>query len=184
MTTPLRRVEEWRYSSTILNLDTRWRWVVSFTTRAPTPEERAPGNHWIVPPGIELRLPSPSLCRPLIYSASTVTKNNMWWSSSTTSLPALGPASCIEDTEVPVSVHILFHHVFTGPGSRLVCRWYRGPCLRSLSGWSVKLTTDIHSALRLRMPTFNDAVNSVDYTTSNCKTVVNNELERPCKFVW
>jgi hypothetical protein len=33
---------EWRYSSTILDLGSRWRWVVSFTLRT-----RAPGNHWI-----------------------------------------------------------------------------------------------------------------------------------------
>jgi hypothetical protein len=34
---------EWRYSSTILVLGTRWRWVVSFTT----PWEKALGTHWI-----------------------------------------------------------------------------------------------------------------------------------------
>jgi hypothetical protein len=27
-----RYLDEWRYSSTVLNLGTRWRWVVSFTT--------------------------------------------------------------------------------------------------------------------------------------------------------
>jgi hypothetical protein len=30
---PWRHVREWRYSSTILDLCTRWRWVVSFTLR-------------------------------------------------------------------------------------------------------------------------------------------------------
>jgi hypothetical protein len=31
--TPWRRMGDWRYSSTILDLCTRWRWVVSFTPR-------------------------------------------------------------------------------------------------------------------------------------------------------
>jgi hypothetical protein len=45
---PWRIVWEWRYSSTILDLSTRWRWVVSFTTPAALPRgERAPGIHWI-----------------------------------------------------------------------------------------------------------------------------------------
>jgi hypothetical protein len=39
---PWRHMGEWRYSSTILHLDNRWRWVVSFTllllyTRVPSP---------------------------------------------------------------------------------------------------------------------------------------------------
>jgi hypothetical protein len=38
---------EWRYSSTFLNLGTRWRWVVSFTPQLLYPGERAPGTHWI-----------------------------------------------------------------------------------------------------------------------------------------
>jgi hypothetical protein len=39
---------EWRYGSTILDLGTRWRWVVSFTPRPLyLPGERAPGTHWI-----------------------------------------------------------------------------------------------------------------------------------------
>jgi hypothetical protein len=33
---------EWRYSSSIVDLGTRWRWVVSFTLR-----EIGPGTHWI-----------------------------------------------------------------------------------------------------------------------------------------
>jgi hypothetical protein len=33
-TMPWRRVKKWRYSSTILDLGTRWRWVVSFTSRS------------------------------------------------------------------------------------------------------------------------------------------------------
>jgi hypothetical protein len=31
----------------ILDLDTRWRWVVSLTPRPLYPRERAPGTHWI-----------------------------------------------------------------------------------------------------------------------------------------
>lgn len=37
-TTPWRRLGEWSYSSTILNLDIRWKWVVSFTLRPPYPQ--------------------------------------------------------------------------------------------------------------------------------------------------
>jgi hypothetical protein len=32
-TMPLRHIGEWRYSSTILDLNTGWRWVVSFTLK-------------------------------------------------------------------------------------------------------------------------------------------------------
>jgi hypothetical protein len=35
-------MEEWRYSSTILDLGTRWRWVVSFTPRAASPRRKSP----------------------------------------------------------------------------------------------------------------------------------------------
>jgi hypothetical protein len=35
---PWRRMGEWRYSFTILDLDTRWRWVVSFTPRPLYPQ--------------------------------------------------------------------------------------------------------------------------------------------------
>jgi hypothetical protein len=31
----------------ILDLGTRWRWVVSFTPRPLYPRERAPSTHWI-----------------------------------------------------------------------------------------------------------------------------------------
>jgi hypothetical protein len=44
-----RKVEahgEWRYSSTILDLGTRWRWVVSFPPLPLYPAERAPNTHW------------------------------------------------------------------------------------------------------------------------------------------
>jgi hypothetical protein len=40
-------MEEWRYSSTILDLGTIWGWVVSFTSLQLYPGERAPGTHWI-----------------------------------------------------------------------------------------------------------------------------------------
>jgi hypothetical protein len=35
---PWRRVGKWRYSSIILDLDTRWRWVPSFTPRPLLPQ--------------------------------------------------------------------------------------------------------------------------------------------------
>jgi hypothetical protein len=42
------RMREWRFSSTILYLNTRMIWVVNFTPRPLyIPEERAPGTHWI-----------------------------------------------------------------------------------------------------------------------------------------
>jgi hypothetical protein len=40
-------MREWRYSSTILDLGTRQRRVVSFTPRPLHPGKRAPGTHWI-----------------------------------------------------------------------------------------------------------------------------------------
>jgi hypothetical protein len=47
-TIPWRHMGEWRYSSTFLDLGTRWRWVVSFTHLPLYPRgERAPGTHWI-----------------------------------------------------------------------------------------------------------------------------------------
>jgi hypothetical protein len=46
-TTPWRRLGQWRYSSIILVLGTRWRWVASFTLLPLYPRERAPGTHWI-----------------------------------------------------------------------------------------------------------------------------------------
>jgi hypothetical protein len=36
------RMAEWRYSSIILNLSTRWRWVVSFTPQLLCPEKEFP----------------------------------------------------------------------------------------------------------------------------------------------
>jgi hypothetical protein len=38
-----RRKREWRYSSTILDLGTRWKWVVSFTPRPLYPLGKDPG---------------------------------------------------------------------------------------------------------------------------------------------
>jgi hypothetical protein len=40
----MKTYEEWRYSSTILDLGTRWRWV---RLDRLTPEKRALGTHWI-----------------------------------------------------------------------------------------------------------------------------------------
>jgi hypothetical protein len=44
---------EWRYSSIIINLGTRWRWMVSFTPPAVLPQEKAPGTRriwgWVGP---------------------------------------------------------------------------------------------------------------------------------------
>jgi hypothetical protein len=37
-----RHMREWRYSSTILDLGTRWRWVVNFTTRPLYPRWNSP----------------------------------------------------------------------------------------------------------------------------------------------
>jgi hypothetical protein len=44
---PWRQVGKWRYSSTILDLGGRWRWVVSFTPRVALPPWKVPGTHWI-----------------------------------------------------------------------------------------------------------------------------------------
>jgi hypothetical protein len=38
---------EWRYSSTILDFGTRWRWMISFTPRPLITGERAAGTNWI-----------------------------------------------------------------------------------------------------------------------------------------
>jgi hypothetical protein len=38
---------EWRYSFTILNLSSRWRLVVSFTSRPLYPGETATGTRWM-----------------------------------------------------------------------------------------------------------------------------------------
>jgi hypothetical protein len=42
-----RHMGEWRYSSTILDLGTRWTWVVSFTTWLLYPRGKSPSTHWI-----------------------------------------------------------------------------------------------------------------------------------------
>jgi hypothetical protein len=42
-------------ASHILDLDTRWRWVVNFTTGRFTPRERSPGTHWIRDSGPQSR---------------------------------------------------------------------------------------------------------------------------------
>jgi hypothetical protein len=44
---PWRRVGEWRYGSIILELGTRWRWVVSFAGLPLYPSGRDPSVHWI-----------------------------------------------------------------------------------------------------------------------------------------
>jgi hypothetical protein len=41
-TTPWRRMGEWRYSSTIIDLSIRWRWVFSFTPRPLYPRGKRP----------------------------------------------------------------------------------------------------------------------------------------------
>jgi hypothetical protein len=40
-------MKEYRYSSTILDLNNRWRYVISFRPRPLLPPEIAPGSHWI-----------------------------------------------------------------------------------------------------------------------------------------
>jgi hypothetical protein len=46
-TMPWRRMEEWRYSFTILDLGTRWGWVARFTPQLLHPMEITPITHWI-----------------------------------------------------------------------------------------------------------------------------------------
>jgi hypothetical protein len=41
-TTPWRPIGEWRHSSNILNLDAKWRWLVSFTPRQLYPRGNSP----------------------------------------------------------------------------------------------------------------------------------------------
>jgi hypothetical protein len=43
----LRHIAEWRYSSTILNLGTRWKWMFIFTPCHFTPGDTLQGTHWI-----------------------------------------------------------------------------------------------------------------------------------------
>jgi hypothetical protein len=40
-------MEEWRCSSTILDLDTRWKQYVSFMFRPRYPGEKFLGTHWV-----------------------------------------------------------------------------------------------------------------------------------------
>jgi hypothetical protein len=87
---------EWMHRSIFLDLDTSWRWVVSFPPRLLYPRGKSPHNHWIggcvdprvgldnmekwkflTPPGLELRLQgrpasSQSLYR-LHYPGSLIT---------------------------------------------------------------------------------------------------------------
>jgi len=45
---PYRHVESGGIAPRILNLGTRWRWVVSFTPHSPYPPgERVPGTHFL-----------------------------------------------------------------------------------------------------------------------------------------
>jgi hypothetical protein len=44
---PRRHMREWRYSSTILDLGTSWRWAISFTPQPLYLRERVHGTHWI-----------------------------------------------------------------------------------------------------------------------------------------
>jgi hypothetical protein len=46
-TMPWRHVGVWRYRSTILDLGTRWRWVVIFTHRPLYLRGKSPGTHWV-----------------------------------------------------------------------------------------------------------------------------------------
>jgi hypothetical protein len=44
----MKKKGEWKYSSTILDLSTRWwRWVASFKLQPLYPQEISPGTHWI-----------------------------------------------------------------------------------------------------------------------------------------
>jgi hypothetical protein len=45
---------EWKYSSIIFDLGTRWRWVVNFTPQSLYPGEIVPGTHWISARGSEV----------------------------------------------------------------------------------------------------------------------------------
>jgi hypothetical protein len=44
---PLKRIGEWRYSSTILDLRIRWKYGQLQTLAALPPGEKAPGTHWL-----------------------------------------------------------------------------------------------------------------------------------------
>jgi hypothetical protein len=45
--TPWKLTVKWRYSSIILDLGNKWRWVVSLCPCRFNPGERRTGNHWI-----------------------------------------------------------------------------------------------------------------------------------------
>jgi hypothetical protein len=52
----------WSIDPHILDLSTRWRWVISFTPQALYPRERGPGSHWIngwVDTVMKRKIPSP-----------------------------------------------------------------------------------------------------------------------------
>jgi hypothetical protein len=45
--TPWRRMGEWRFSSSFLDLSTRWWWVVNLTPRLLNPRGKSPSIRWI-----------------------------------------------------------------------------------------------------------------------------------------
>jgi hypothetical protein len=65
-TTPWRRIEEWRYSCTILDLSTGWRWVIIFTLR--------PLYHRVKSPLYQLNR---RLCGPRSWSTRRGVENNL-----------------------------------------------------------------------------------------------------------
>jgi hypothetical protein len=97
---------EWRYSSTILDLSTRWSWVLSFTPGrfTPTLGKDPPGTHWtggqmglragLDTGGIEPRPLSPSLYR-LSYCTVTYLINALPGSSSVNSTLRNSRGSCV-----------------------------------------------------------------------------------------
>jgi hypothetical protein len=68
---PWRRMGEWRYSSTILDLGTRWRWVASYMSRPLYYRGKNPGIHrigsWVEPRARDIRY---------IVAARTTQKTN------------------------------------------------------------------------------------------------------------
>jgi hypothetical protein len=84
----MKTMRKWKYSSSILDLATRWMWAVIFKPRPLYPQERAPDTYWIgdwvgpwrcegerylfSQPGIKPRPSSPSLYRLSCCSASAV----------------------------------------------------------------------------------------------------------------
>jgi hypothetical protein len=103
-------MEEWRYSSTILDLGAGWSLVVRLTPRPLHPGERAPGIYWIrrlggpqsrsggedkklAMPGIEPGLPRPYLVALPTELSRILTQSNTITSSSSSSYMALQPIS-------------------------------------------------------------------------------------------